>query len=661
MIGRRVFVQGAGWLALQTLGPGGARAADPVPAPAGEPEPPPDALAANHNYFLFAGDQPLRGIVVTLAVTEDIVAPDGFSVQLNGYGPASANCVWQQYIVTVSHDAAHPLTLEWTIENWPSKALHEKLVQTAHMKDHNDLFNVHAKAYGPLPTFGAPGGRLPAGYKIRWELLSEANDPEGLIVGAIFSFTDNHGKTWSSGPRKILDFTYNHTDVRVTREALGAMTTYELNIVGVTNGLYMFIESGAGTITYEASIPMTPQFQQPKTVSAQGTITAEASNVQYGELDHAPSKKLVQTFRAVRTPKFRPGGPLALVPQFGADALGLFAISIEGKLGGYALVQNGRSREVTGPGRRGVAKPGSALAALPPAGAKDHPGIVTVDQEGQLVEFALDRDGSLKEAADAGPKAITRWGAPLAASRQFGAGQTDVFFVDPEGQLKVLWRKDGAAWSGPANIGPEGFTTKLAHLAAGRLGKGDRTGVFAVDKQGALCVFRAEKNGAWSDRQVIGEMGLAPPGAAIAVFEGEDRTFLFVIDKRGQLNMAVAESDGTFAAPKPFGPRDVAAGGAPLAVVRRARQPQFAVFVVDRKGVLTLIAVDRDGQADKPKPLGPVAPNGKTKFIAAMRPSGDRDAIDVYAIAEGGPHDGEAIRFRSDDGEAWRGPEPVAN
>ena len=125
--------------------------------------------------------------------------------------------------------------------------------------------------------------------------------------------------------------------------------------------------------------------------------------------------------------------------------------------------------------------------------------------------------------------------------------------------------------------------------------------------------------------------------------------------------MAVAESDGGFGAPKPIGPKDIAAAGAPLAVVGRARAPQFALFLVDKKGVLTLIAVDRDGQADKPKPLGPIALPGNNKFIVAARLFGDRDTIDVYAIAEGGPHDGEAIRFRSDDGEAWRGPELVTS
>lgn len=40
MIGRREFVQGAGLLALQTLSPGGASAAEPAPAPERAAPPP---------------------------------------------------------------------------------------------------------------------------------------------------------------------------------------------------------------------------------------------------------------------------------------------------------------------------------------------------------------------------------------------------------------------------------------------------------------------------------------------------------------------------------------------------------------------------------------------------------------------------------------------
>ena len=53
-----------------------------------------------------SGEWLLSGLIVTLDVTEEILAPDGFSIQLNGYGPSGASCVWQQYIVGVSHDPA---------------------------------------------------------------------------------------------------------------------------------------------------------------------------------------------------------------------------------------------------------------------------------------------------------------------------------------------------------------------------------------------------------------------------------------------------------------------------------------------------------------------------------------------------------------------------
>ena len=653
MIRRREFVQGAGCVALGALSVGAAPAAEP--APVAEQTPPPDALGSNHNYYLFGGGEPIRGLTVTIDVTEEIFAPDGVGMQLNGYGPAGAGAMWQQYVVGLNHEPTGPLTLGWSIENWPSKELREKLERTVHLKS-EDLFNVHVQDYGSAPTFPAPPRRLPAGYRIRWELLTDAGDPQGLIIGAIYSITDNHGHTYSSGPRKILDFNYHDTKARVTREALSALDAFDLNIVGTNGGRYMFIESGAGTITYESATPMTPQFQQPKSVSGQNIVTAELSNFRYGVLAAQPAKKFVQTFRAARNPKFRPAGPLALLPHLGADSIGLFAVSVEGKLGACALAAGGHGREFA-LGPRNMAIPGSAVAVFPAGSGKS--GVVTLDQSGQLAEFMLERDGSFSGPRQAGPKGITQRGAPLAASRQFGAEQTDVFLVDDKGQLKVLWRKDNGQWGGLANIGPEQFTGKMGQVAASRLGKGDRTGVFLVDKLGAVSFFHAEKNGPWSGPQMISAADFAPTGAPLAIFEGEERTFLFVVDKRGQPHMAVAESDGAFGALKPIGPKDAAGGGAPLAVVRRSRAPQFVVFFVDRKGTLMMLATDREGQAIPPKPIGQLAQGNGRKFLAA-RPEANRDALEVYAIADGGPHDGEMVRFRSDDGEAWTGPDVVS-
>jgi hypothetical protein len=180
-----------------------------------------------------------------------------------------------------------------------------------------------------------------------------------------------------------------------------------------------------------------------------------------------------------------------------------------------------------------------------------------------------------------------------------------------------------------------------------------------VDKEGALSLFRAEKTGPWSPPLMLSAADFAPIGAPIAIFEGEERTFLFIVDKHGQPHMAVAESDGTFAPLKPIGPKDSANGGAPLAVVRRSRAPQFVAFFVDKKGTLTMIATDREAQPGPPKAIGPLAQGNGRKFLVAARPMEARDALEVYAIAEGGPHDGEMVRFRSDDGEAWSGPDLV--
>ena len=86
-----------------------ARAAEPTPAD--EHAPQPNQLGSNHNYYFFAGGQPIRGIVVTLEVTEELFAPEGVGLQLNGYGPQGAGCAWQQYVVGVNHELTGPLTL----------------------------------------------------------------------------------------------------------------------------------------------------------------------------------------------------------------------------------------------------------------------------------------------------------------------------------------------------------------------------------------------------------------------------------------------------------------------------------------------------------------------------------------------------------------------
>jgi hypothetical protein len=68
----------------------------------------------------------------------------------------------------------------------------------------------------------------------------------------------------------------------------------------------------------------------------------------------------------------------------------------------------------------------------------------------------------------------------VASSAQYGVdGQTDVFTVGPDGQLKVAWVLGGGAWSGPAGIGPAGlFPAGAAVTASPQYGVDGQTDVF---------------------------------------------------------------------------------------------------------------------------------------------------------------------------------------
>jgi len=65
--------------------------------------PVPKHFSSNHNYYIYGGGQPLRGLTVTVAITEDLVAPTGISLQLNAYAPVGDDhSIYQQYVTGLS-------------------------------------------------------------------------------------------------------------------------------------------------------------------------------------------------------------------------------------------------------------------------------------------------------------------------------------------------------------------------------------------------------------------------------------------------------------------------------------------------------------------------------------------------------------------------------
>lgn len=68
--------------------------------------PPPGAgLKSNHNYYLYNDGKPIRGLVVTVELTKDVVCDDlGFHVQLNANSPLGSPTHWYQYVMGFNPD-----------------------------------------------------------------------------------------------------------------------------------------------------------------------------------------------------------------------------------------------------------------------------------------------------------------------------------------------------------------------------------------------------------------------------------------------------------------------------------------------------------------------------------------------------------------------------
>lgn len=319
MFGRREFMFGAGLAAASSL----AAVAAPPRVNLGHPvqgvnslddltggnqnlSSPPKHFSSNHNYYIYGGGRPLHGLIVTIDLTEDLVAPTGISLQLNGYAPTGdSKSIYQQYVTGISptnppylrgtgKPTPSSLLIGWSMENWPSEEYRRHLHTTIGLHQKGDLFN----KLGVIGVYPPAKDRIPAGYQIKYQLLTDKNDPSGKIIGAIYSVKDDKGKETSSGPQLIKDFTFDGVDKPVSQESMSPIVALQMNLCGLNGGRFMFMKSGGGTITYEADAPLTAEGKVPTTVADLKTFTKETSNIVYGRVAAGPSSKIVQKFSA---------------------------------------------------------------------------------------------------------------------------------------------------------------------------------------------------------------------------------------------------------------------------------------------------------------------------------------------------------------------------
>jgi hypothetical protein len=247
--------------------------------------PPSAGLGSNSNYFLFSptnpnqglsGCNPLTGLTVTVHVGVDIQGSDGFGFQLNAYSGSADFDGAQQYVITVNPSGQ----VFAAVDNWINGST--QLI--------NDF----------VPMANLSGAKLPQGYTLT---IALQNDGAGNITGAIYTMTDNNGNT-------VGNVTINLTSLNqvgggpVTAADLAPIVAFQLDFVDWANGGNTKLSSGAGSITYSATVPMTVTDTEPACVDW-SYVTVESANSVYGPMPVGSGTTFTQSFAASTAAQIR--------------------------------------------------------------------------------------------------------------------------------------------------------------------------------------------------------------------------------------------------------------------------------------------------------------------------------------------------------------------
>jgi hypothetical protein len=125
---------------------------------------------------------------------------------------------------------------------------------------------------------------------------------------------DNRGREKSTGPIAIHQFDFAGTSRLVGPDGVAPNMAFQINMCGLHGGQHTELQSGGGTITYEATTPMTPMASIASLTDIyQGVSTVESSNLLYSRLLAGPQPKIVQKFGLPRSAAGpgQQGGPIA--------------------------------------------------------------------------------------------------------------------------------------------------------------------------------------------------------------------------------------------------------------------------------------------------------------------------------------------------------------
>lgn len=265
---------------------------DVVPTPEG-------GLAQNHNYWIYSNCNPITDLKVTIVVHEDMVYESttkgkgkGFAFQLNAFSQIGENIIvgWQQFVFGIKTPTSPQTEFHGQLDIWPVSHTINGISTGG-----NNLINLGAVVVNSLPSNG-----VPEGYTLT---ISLGTDNSSRVNSATFSVTDpnsNNGQPYSTtittgtpqDPKQLASSLPPQLQGPITDVDLAPILAFQLVLVG-PDETHVLLSSGAGTITYSASSPLTALNSPPPCIK--NTVTGESTNSVYSTIS-VGSGTLTQQF-----------------------------------------------------------------------------------------------------------------------------------------------------------------------------------------------------------------------------------------------------------------------------------------------------------------------------------------------------------------------------
>jgi hypothetical protein len=290
--------------------------------------------------------------------------------------------------------------------------------------------------------------------------------------------------------------------------------------------------------------------------------------------------------------------------------------------------------------------------------------VFFVDPRGTLRMAWVTGSGAWSPPVQLGKPGLFRPGAAVASSLKFAGVQLYVFVVDRGGSLNVAWRwvdvGDPGLLAGRISISPAHHFPSGTPLAVSpQFGIANQLDVFLVDNKGALNVAWRVGDDPWTAPVPLSPPGLFPRRAAVAAsnqFGISDQTDVFAIDRDGALNVAWVTGAGAWNGPVRISPCGIFPPGAPVVASNQFGIPdQTDVFAVDREGALTVAWVVGAGNWNGPVRISPPCVFPPGAHLAVSNQFGISDQTDVFAVATNG-----ALHVSWVVGSgAWNGPAQI--